>query len=214
MSIDNPSLPQQPKRELTEIEKYQLEQVIELEKSFDGNLMGPTRYTDSQFARIGLPMLTGLLDNTFNALHWAEYMGSNYVPLEILSDDLKSVIFTLPPLLMSGPAIVNTGDGPSLSDRSTEIALQGAIIAENGDILINQLINRATGAMEHSLYGMNFKRAAQTIKSINDIYEHYGVVGRIEYPEGLTEPDAVPEASTASAKQENRRYDLDDGDAL
>ncbi|QXO09749.1 hypothetical protein pEaSNUABM38_00027 [Erwinia phage pEa_SNUABM_38] len=198
-------------RELNEIEKFQLEEVKDLEKTFV-DLTGATRYSDSTFRRLGLPILTGLLDDTFNPLLWAEFIGSNYVPLEILTDDLRSVLFTLPPLLMPGPAIIAQDNQQSLSDASTEIALQGAIIAENGGILINQLINGAAGAIDRAMYGINFERARQTITTLNEVFEHYGINGRIEYPEGLSEVSL--EEKAAAAPKERERYAIDDGDAL
>lgn len=203
---------QKPVRELTEIEKFQLEQVKELESTFV-NLTGATRYSDSTFRRLGLPILTGLLDDTFNPLLWAEFIGSNYVPLEILTDDLRDVLFTLPPLLMPGPAIIARDNQQSLSDASTEIALQGEIIAENGGILINQLINSTAGAIDRAMYGMNFERARQTIATLNEVFEHYGIEGRIEYPEGLSEPDPASRPNAEQPK-ERERYAIDDGDAL
>lgn len=202
-------------REMTDVERFQWEELKDLEKTMSGaELLGATRYTDSQFRRVGLPILSGLLDDTFNPLLWAEYIGSNYVPLEILTDDLREVIFTLPPLLMTGPAIVQNGETMSLSAQSIEIAQQGAIIAENGSMLINQLINNVGGVIDKKMYGMNFERARMTIKTINEMFEHYGLEGRIDYPQGLTPPTESQGGQPVKQKEERVRYDLNDGDDL
>ncbi len=198
-----------------ELRDFHLQRVTEWEEAMQGNLEGFTRYPDSHFRRIGLPILSGLLDNTFNPSDWREYIGSDLVGLQILDDlDYSKVLFELPPALQSGPALINSEEQPTLSQQSDMIGDQGQIIAENGVVLMHQLITGTLTQIDEIMYRRNFDRACVTITTLNKIFKHYGLEGQIPYPEGLQE--AEPAAAVAKEeKQPQRRINaFDDGESL
>lgn len=197
-----------------ELREFHIQRVNEWEAEMEGKLTGFTRYPDSHFRRIGLPILTGLLDNTFNPADWREYIGSDFVGLQILDDlDYSKVLFELPPALQSGPALINNEETPTLSQQSDMIGDQGQIIAENGVVLMHELITGTLRKIDEVMYKRNFDRACQTLTTLNKIFKHYGVDGQIPFPEGLKE--AVAEPSAETKKQPQRRInDFDDGESL
>lgn len=195
---------------------FHVQRVSEWEKEMEGKLEGFTRFPDSHFRRIGLPILTGLLDNTFNPAQWREYIGSDLVGLQILDDlDYTKVLFELPPSLQTGPALINSEEHATLSQQSDMIGDQGQIIAENGVVMMHNLINGTLSHIDQVMYARNHQRACETITTLNKIFKHYGVRGEIPFPEGLHEADKTVTGTVEEIPKTQRRINaFDDGESI
>lgn len=159
--------------------------MLELEKDMVQQLNGHSFSTESHFRRVGLPILSGLLDDSFNEIAWIDYVGSAHVPLDIIAEDDKSVVFTLPPLMYIGPSLINQNEMPSLTEETTQLMLQGGGANIMTDEAVGNLIVQTVEGIDQAAYADNVIRAKNTIDTVNAIYSYYGLKGTLAYPEGL-----------------------------
>lgn len=203
---------------------YREAKMRELEKQMEDTLVGNSYSTESHFRRIGLPILSGLLDDSFNEKAWMEYTGSAHVALDIYSeDDNPRILFTLPPMLYIGPSLIIQPDEPSLTAETSQLMLQAGGANMLSDEAVGQLIVQTMDGIDSVTYGENVKRAKTTIDTANNIFEYYGVQGRIPYPEGLeaayaavtgVATDNAPQTAAAPAPVEATHYDFSAGEDL
>lgn len=196
--------------------------MLELEKDMVEQLNGHSYSTESYFRRVGLPILSGLLDDTFNEPAWIDYVGSAHIPLDIIGDEDKQVIFTLPPLMYIGPSLINQDEVPSLTEETTQLIKQGGGANIMTDEAVGQLIVQTINGIDQVAYKDNVVRAKLTIDTVNGIFDYYGLKGKLEYPEGLMaaynecsgQPDAEKAKEVEVAKQPAQSYIFDDGEDL
>lgn len=196
--------------------------MLELEKDMVEQLNGHSYSTESYFRRVGLPILSGLLDDTFNEPAWIDYVGSAHIPLDIIGDEDKQVIFTLPPLMYIGPSLINQDEVPSLTEETTQLIKQGGGANIMTDEAVGQLIVQTINGIDQVAYKDNVVRAKHTIDTVNGIFDYYGLKGKLEYPEGLLsaynecsgQPDAEKAKEVEVAKQPAQSYIFDDGEDL
>lgn len=145
-------------------------------------------FTEAQFRRQGLPLLSGMLDGTFNEETWTAYVGSPFVPLQIVDDaDNSKLLFTIPALLNTGRSLITVDGEPSLSDETEYIRRQVDVIATVGETQMYKMIDYTLTGIENMSLAENSVRAKYIIDLLNWIFRRYGVGGQLPYPEGLVE---------------------------
>lgn len=202
---------------------YRLKTMLALEQDMVEQLNGHSYSSESHFRRVGLPILSGLLGDSFNEPAWIEYVGSAHVPLDIYSEEDKKLLFTLPPLMYIGPSLINQNEVPSLTEETTQLMLQGGGANVMTDEAVGQLIVQTVEGIDQAAYADNVIRAKHTIDTINGIFDYYQVRGRVEYPEGLldafnavskkSEGESPKEKETVAAKPA-QSFVFDDGEEL
>lgn len=196
--------------------------MLELEKDMVEQLNGHSYSTESHFRRVGLPILSGLLDESFNEAAWIDYVGSAHIPLDIIDDGDQHVIFTLPPLMYIGPSIINQDEVPSLTEETTQLLKQGGGANVMTDEAVGQLIVQTINGIDQVAYKDNVIRAKHTIDTVNGIFDYYGLKGKVAYPEGLlaafnecaAEPEAEKVKEAEAVKQPVQSFVFDDGEDL
>lgn len=205
-------------------QSYREGKMRELEKQMEETLVGNSYSTESYFRRIGLPILSGLLDDTFNERAWMEYTGSAHVALDIYSEDVNpKVLFTIPPMLFIGPSLIIQPDEPSLTAETSQLLLQAGGANMLSDEAVGQLIVQTMDGIDAVTYRENVRRAKTTIDTVNSIFEYYGIQGRLPFPEGLEAAYAVvigdaekatPQSTSSTAPVEATHYDFSAGEDL
>lgn len=205
-------------------QSYREGKMRELEKQMEETLVGNSYSTESYFRRIGLPILSGLLDDTFNERAWMEYTGSAHVALDIYSEDVNpKVLFTIPPMLFIGPSLIIQPDEPSLTAETSQLLLQAGGANMLSDEAVGQLIVQTMDGIDAVTYRENVRRAKTTIDTVNSIFEYYGIQGRLPFPEGLEAAYAVvigdtekatPQSTPSAASVEATHYDFSAGEDL
>ncbi|QXO09463.1 hypothetical protein pEaSNUABM11_00039 [Erwinia phage pEa_SNUABM_11] len=193
--------------------QFHVERLLDMEDDMKGILNGSSRFTESNFRRQGLPILTMMLDDTFDPQMWANYVGSMFVGLEIVSDsNYDEILFTLPPAMYTGQSLRQVEGQPSLSEESAEIYNQTLIMASSGHQMMASLIKDTLGGIDTLAHRENSIRAYNTIQTINFVFERYGIQGRVPMPEGLeaTAKGYAGQAVTATGKpavQQKEKFD-------
>ena len=176
------------KGKLSHEAQFHVERLLEMEATMEPVISGASRFPESQFRRQGLPLLTMMLDDTFDPQLWANYVGSMFVPLEVVADDnYDNVLFTFPPVMHTGHSLRQVEGQASLSEESSEIYNQTLIMASTGHRMMASLIKDTLGGIESIAHRENTVRAYNTINTLNFVFERYGVAGRVPMPEGLEE---------------------------
>lgn len=194
-------------------QKIKLEQVADAEAALSELTMGHTIYPLSQFVRQGLPILAGLLDDTFDARSWLEYVGHHHVGLRVVSDDLTTIVYDIPPMLGQQTSILNDDPNvPSLTDESVRLSY---IRDMNPDGAAAHLYNTAVDQLEKanpSVLDEMKQNAVKHIAILNRIFADYQL-GQIPLPDPLVDVEVVDE-KPSETKPVQVNYDLDDGDDL
>ncbi|AWN08963.1 hypothetical protein MLDJOKPK_00139 [Salmonella phage SPAsTU] len=168
--------------------RFEYEKLTAIEQDLVEGQFVCSTFTEAQFRRQGLPLLTGMLDDTFNDEAWTDYVGSAFVPLQIVDDmDNTTLLFTIPALLNTGRSLVTVPNEPSLSDETENIRLQAEIIPTVGEKQMYQMIDYTLTGIENMSLAENSVRAKYIIDLLNWIFRRYKVGGQLEYPEGLVE---------------------------
>jgi len=176
------------KDKLTPEGQFHVERLLEMESEMKPAIAGASRFPEAHFRRQGLPILAMMLDDKFDPQLWANYVGSMFVPLEVVSDsDYDDVLFTFPPLLYTGQTLRQVEGQPSLSEESAEIYNQTLIMSSTGHSMMANLIKDTLGGIDDLSFRENTIRAYNTIKTLNFVFERYGLTGRVPMPEGLEE---------------------------
>ncbi|WNI83742.1 hypothetical protein [Enterobacter ludwigii] len=177
-----------PINELSGRAKFEYEKLLEMESVLQQGQNVCSVFTESMFRRQGLPLLSGMLDGTFNEDTWVDYVGSAFVPLQIVSDaDHSKLLFTIPPLLNTGRSLQHVEGQPSLTEETEAIRQTADIISEVGEQQLHQMIDYTLDGIERLSYEENALRAKRVIDLLNWIFRRYQVNGQLPYPEGLEE---------------------------
>lgn len=181
-------------------QQFEANKLLDMEQDMAAVVNGATRFPDSMFRRQGLPILSGMLDGTFNEAAWIDFIGSAFVPLEVCADDDHSItLWSIPALFYTGRTLRQVDGQPSLSEESQNIALQAEIITSVGEQAMADMIKGTLDGIDAISYDENRARAIDTIKRLNYVFERYDVKGRIPFPEGLTEAVQVVEEKKEEA---------------
>ncbi|QVW55179.1 hypothetical protein pEaSNUABM29_00135 [Erwinia phage pEa_SNUABM_29] len=161
-------------------------------KSFEADLIEGqyvcSTFTEAQFRRQGLPLLSGMLDGTFNDDTWIDYVGNAFVPLQIVDDmDNTRLLFTIPALLNTGRSLITVDGQASLSDETEHIRLQAEAIPSVGEKQMYQMIDYTLTGIADQSHAENSVRAKYIIDLLNWIFKRYKLDGRLPYPDGLEE---------------------------
>ena len=184
---------------------YALDRALVVEHDIREHLDPYARFQESTFRRQGLPILSGLIDDTFDQNSWTNFVGSAFVPVQIVSDDLTQVLFTIPALNYTGQTLMHVEGQPSLTDESMEIERYSQLMPSAGEKAKHDLIVNTLDGIDKVAYETNRRRAYQVITLLNWIYERYGLTGRIQYPQGMEDliggTTAAPAPTAAKAQQ-------------
>ncbi|EHV4350029.1 hypothetical protein K0L68_001557 [Salmonella enterica] len=177
-----------PLSQMNEQMRFEYNKLKEIEKDLAESQNVCSVFTEAQFRRQGLPLLSGMLDGTFNEETWTAYVGSPFVPLQIVDDaDNSKLLFTIPALLNTGRSLITVDGEPSLSDETEYIRRQVDVIATVGETQMYKMIDYTLTGIENMSLAENSVRAKYIIDLLNWIFRRYGVGGQLPYPEGLVE---------------------------
>ena len=192
---------------------YALDRALSAEKDILDHLDPYARFQETTFRRQGLPILSGLIDGTFDQNNWTNFVGSAFVPVQIVSDDLTQVLYTIPALNYTGQTLMHVEGQPSLTDESMEIERYSALMPTAGEKAKHDLIVGTLDGIDKLSYETNRRRAFQVITLLNRIYERYGLKGRIEYPQGMEDliNGGVAPAAPAQVQQAIAAVEMGDG---
>lgn len=183
---------------------YRHRTMVELEQLMVESLTGNSYSRESHFRRNALPILSGLLNNTFDEDVWMNLVGSPHVAYDVYSDDGEELLFTLPPLMYVGSSLIGSDDQPSLTEETGQLIRQAGGANLLSDEAVGQLVYKTVQAIGDATYASAVIRAKNTIDTLNGIFRRYGLTGQIEYPEGLLAAHAVAmNEQPASATAEN-----------
>ncbi len=175
-----------------------------------------SRFVHSEFLRVGLPILSGMLDDSFNPIRWEEFVGNQYVGLEIIDDTTGDVLYKLPPLMRQAPTAIN--DDPNAETLTSESQHLFSIRDFNPNEASAQIMNvaeetmvRQNGSLE---YG-TLEEARETMNTLNAIFRDHNLA-ELPMPEYLKDVKAEsPKAETQESKPKvDTSYDLDEGEEL
>jgi len=194
-------------------EVYNLERALEVEKEILENIDPMARFTESMFRRQALPILTGLLDDTFDHNQYINCVGSQFVPLQVVDDaDHSKVLFTIPALMYTGDTLMHVEGQQSLTDESLEIQSYAELIPSVGEQAKHDMIVGVLDGIEKLTYERNRRRAKATIDLLNGLFKRYNAHGQIPYPAGMEDLVNAPvEAQKAVAAVATNKVELSDG---
>lgn len=194
---------------------YALDRALVVEQDIKDHLDPYARFQESTFRRQGLPILSGLIDDTFDQNSWTNFVGSAFVPVEVVSDDVTKVLFTIPALNYTGQTLMHVEGQPSLTDESMEIERYSQLMPTAGEKAKHDLIVNTLDGIDKVAYESNRRRAFQVITLLNNIFERYGLSGRIQYPQGMEDliggSAAAPAATPAQTQQAVAAAEMGDG---
>ncbi|AFQ96753.1 hypothetical protein STRATTON_41 [Erwinia phage vB_EamM_Stratton] len=180
--------------------KFEFDKLCDFEKELLGGQYVCSTFTEAMFRRQGLPLLSGMLDNTFNEVAWENYVGNAFVPLQIVSDlDHSQLLFTIPPLMNTGRSLQHIEGQVSLTEETENIRLQADIISEVGEQQMHQMIDSTLSGIEQLSYLENAVAAKYKIDLLNWIFRRYQLNGQLEYPDGLLDVVAFAEGKGVAA---------------
>ncbi|ANZ48056.1 hypothetical protein ASESINO_43 [Erwinia phage vB_EamM_Asesino] len=182
--------------------KFEYEKLVDYEQELLGGQNVCSTFTEAMFRRQGLPLLTGMLDGSFNDAAWESYVGNAFVPLQIVSDmDHSKLLFTIPPLMNTGRSLQHVEGQVSLTEETENIRLQADILSEVGEQQMHQMIDQTLEGIEQLSYLENAIAAKYKIDLINWVFRRYQVGGQLEYPEGLLDVVAYAEKRGVAGAQ-------------
>lgn len=184
---------------------FAMERALSVEEDIRTHIDPFARFPESTFRRQGLPILSGLIDGTFDHNTWVNFVGSGFVPCQVVADDLSKVLFTVPAMLYTGQTLLHVEGQQSLSDESMDIDRYAALMPTAGEKAKHDLIVGTLDGIDKLSYESNRQRGFQVIRLLNWIFERYGLAGRIAYPEGMEDllnagAAAVAPAATVKAQ--------------
>lgn len=190
--------------------EVKLDQVQDMEKELANLEMGYSLFPITNFRNNGLPILEGLLDDTFNPTRWVDYVGHHHVGLKVANDALTEVVYDIPPLLGRLVSMLNDDpDEPSLNDESIRL---GYIRDINPQGATAQIYNNAVEGLEraHPTEEQDLQRSAAACYAVlNKIFKDHNL-GQLEVPEVLS--GIKVENNKVTIVQEQPDYDIDDGE--
>lgn len=189
--------------------EYDRSRVLEIEKELTENLYPFACFTESMFRSQALPILVGLIDDTFDEQKYINCVGSPMVGLQVVADnDISKLLFTIPALYYSGASVLSDESEPSLTEEAAQIDLQANIISSVGAQARAEFVLGVVDGIDDASYSSNYERARRVIQLLNSVFERYGVKGRLAYPDGLAEitpqeevvakPEKAPEVDFGS----------------
>lgn len=182
--------------------EYERSRAMEIERELTENMYPYACFTESMFRSQALPILVGLIDDTFDEQKYIQCVGSPMVGLQVVSDrDTSKLLFTIPALYFSGASVLSNEAEPSLTEEAAQIDLQANIISSVGEQARAEFVLGVVDGIDEASYSVNYERARRVIQLLNTVFERYGVKGRLAYPEGLAE---VAPHEVAPAKVEKK----------
>lgn len=196
--------------------EHELGIVAELEEGLaELNRPQVSRFLHSDFLRVGLPILSGMLDESFNPLRWEEFVGNQYVGLEIVDDTTGEVLYKLPPLMRQAPTAFNAD--PTRESLTSESQHLFSIRDYNPNEASAQILRVAEEAVIHQNGSLEYGTDAEaraTMETLNTIFADNGL-GTLEMPEYLKDVKAEAPVSEKPAPAERKEsYDFDEGEEL
>ncbi|QVW28540.1 hypothetical protein pEaSNUABM8_00043 [Erwinia phage pEa_SNUABM_8] len=176
---------------------YALDRALGVEQDIKEHLDPYARFQESVFRRQGLPILSGLIDGTFDQTNWTNFVGSAFVPCQVVSDDVTKVLFTIPALNYTGETLLHVEGQQSLTDESMNIEQYSIQMPSAGEKAKHDLIVGTLDGIDKVMYETNRQRGYRVITLLNWIFTRYGLAGRIEYPQGME--DLVNGGTAATA---------------
>lgn len=208
--MENAELYQRDKMAPSEV--YYLERALEVEKDINEHLDPYARFTESMFRRQALPILSGLIDDTFNQANYISCIGSAFVPLQVVDDvDNSKLLFTIPALMFTGDTLMHVEGQQSLTDEAMEIQQYAEIVPSIGEQAKHDMIMGVLDGIDQLTYERNRRRAKQTIDILNWVFERYKVNGRIAYPAGMEDLLNEPAAAVPAKAQAVTTVEVSDG---
>ncbi|ANZ48604.1 hypothetical protein BIZ83_gp249 [Erwinia phage vB_EamM_ChrisDB] len=177
---------------------YALDRALGVEQDIKDHLDPYARFQESTFRRQGLPILSGLIDGTFDQNNWTNFVGSAFVPCQIVSDDVTKVLFTIPALNYTGETLLHVEGQPSLTDESMDIEQYSIQMPTAGEKAKHDLIVGTLDGIDKVMYETNRQRGFRVITLLNWIFERYGLTGRIAYPAGMEDLQGKTAAAAES----------------
>lgn len=195
---------------------HELGIVAELEEGLaELNRPQVSRFLHSDFLRVGLPILSGMLDGTFNPLRWEEFVGNQYVGLDIVDDESGEVLYALPPLMRQAPTAYNAD--PTRESLTSESQHLFSIRDYNPNEASAQILRVAEAAVEHQNGSLEYGTDAEaraTMDTLNAIFTDNGLA-KLDIPEYLKDVKAdVAKEEKPVAAERKVQYDFDEGEEL
>lgn len=198
--------------------EHELSLVAELEEGLaELNQPKISRFTHSDFLRVGLPILSGMLDDTFNPMRWEEFVGNQYVGLHVIDDVTGELLYDIPPLMRQAPTAVY--DDPNRESLTSETQHLLAIRDYNPNEVSAQILRIAEDTVSRQNGGLEYgtvEDLRRTMETLNKIFSDNGL-GQLPMPEYLEDVKVSAETETVAAKEKPKasvNYDLDEGEEL
>lgn len=185
---------------MTPQEVFEFNRALDVEKDIRENMDPYARFTESMFRRQALPILSGLLDGSFDENSYINCIGSPMVPLQVVEDENHAnILFTVPPLFYTGQSLLHVEGQASLTDEALDIAARSEIMSTLAPRMKHDLIVGTLDGIEMASYENNRRRAKQTIDLLNWVFRRYKLNGQIDYPEGMDDLIAAQKEKTSEA---------------
>lgn len=192
-------------------EVFEFNRAMDIEAEIRDNLDPYARFTESMFRRQALPILSGLLDGSFDDNAYINCIGSAMVPLQVVQDeDPTKLMFTIPPLFFTGQSLLHVEGQQSLTDEALEISSRAEILPILGPRAKHDLIVNTLDGIEMASYETNRRRAKQTIDLLNWVFKRYKLNGQIAYPAGMEDLIQADGKSAAPAAVVQRQPIISD----
>lgn len=194
--------------QLTGQTKFEYDKLVKMEADMAPGLSLKNVFTESMFVRQGLPILTGMLDDTFSHEAWEQFAGSQMVAVQIVADDDHSrLLFEIPSLLNTGRSLLYVEGQPTLTEETDEIRLHAEIISEVGERAMAEMIGTTLDNIDMLSFKENSIHAKYVIDLLNWIFSRYKINGRLPYPEGLLDVvgKANPKANQVTNQQQENK---------
>lgn len=199
--------------------EHELNLVAELEDGLS-ELARPqvSRFTHSDFLRVGLPILSGMLDDTFNPMRWEEFVGNQYVGLEVIDDVTGELIYDIPPLMRQAPTAIY--DDPNRESLTSETQHLLAIRDYNPNEVSAQILRIAEDTVSRQNGGLEYgtvEELRRTMETLNQIFRDNNL-SELPMPDYLVDVKASKPETDDVVKEEKEKvsvnYDLDEGEEL
>lgn len=199
--------------------QHELELVADLEEGLaELNAPKVSRFTHSEFLRVGLPILSGMLDDTFNPLRWEEFVGNQYVGCQVIDDESGELVYDLPPLMRQAPTAIY--DDPNRESLTSETQHLLAIRDYNPNEVSAQILRIAEDTVSRQNGGLEYgtvEELRRTMETLNKIFRDNGL-NELPMPEYLKDVKATDGKVESPANEPKPKvstdYDLDEGEEL
>lgn len=190
-------------KNLTEFQKYAWGKLSEEANEMMAVINETTRIRESDFRRRGVPILSGLLDETFDESQWLAFVGNQTMEVWVCQDtNPDDVILKIPPLLGSLHVVLPTEDQPSVSEEAMMMEQELQVMPSQSHEARLRFMTELTDTIEAQSARDLAIRDKLNIDAINRVFEYYGIAGRLHYPvdiEAVEVPTELKEKGTTNA---------------